>query len=173
MDTDCDLLSCQYLLPSMIVWTIIWTYWLHFCHIETRPLGKAKPSKIPELVASVSNWSKVPVRFRVQFRPGTRLLEWVFTQNLLLKSQHALLQLSIGVLIISQNNINMKYAVWCPLSSPMLRFAIRSIVVKSRWKPGHFGLIFGLISQRLNDYWSDRKSENRRWNRASICTFHI
>jgi hypothetical protein len=124
-------------------------------------------------VPSVSNGSKVPVWFRVRVWPGTRPLQRVSTQNSLLKSQHFLLQSSIGVLIVSWHNLYVKYAVWCPLSFPVLRFAIGPILVESRWKPGHFGMYFGLISRRLNEYWSDRKSENGRRNRASICTFHI
>jgi len=124
-------------------------------------------------ITSVNNRSKFPVRFRVRFRPGTGPLQRVSTQNPLLKSQHFLLQLSIWVLIISWHNLYMKYALWCPLSSPVLRFPIGPIVIESRWKPGPFGEIFGLISQRLNEYWSDRKSENGRWNRASIWTVHV
>jgi len=122
---------------------------------------------------SVSNRSKFPVQFRVRFQPGTGTLQWISTENLLFKSQHFLLQLSTEVLIVSQHNLYLKYAVWCPLSSPFLRFAIGQIVVESRWKPGHFDVIFGLISKRLNKYWSDRKSGNGRWNRASICTLHV
>jgi hypothetical protein len=45
--------------------------------------------------ASVSNGSKFPGQFRVRFQLGTEPLQWVATQNLLLKSQHFLLQLSI------------------------------------------------------------------------------
>jgi len=125
------------------------------------------------VVCSVSNGSKCPVRVRLRFRPGTGPLPRVSTQNPLLKSQHFLLQLSIWVLIVSWHNLYVKYAVWCPLSSPVLRFTIGPIVIESRWKPGHFGVIFGLISKRLNEYWSNRKSESGRWNRASICTFHV
>jgi len=64
-------------------------------------------------------------------------------------------------------------AAWCPLPSPILRCAIGPIVIVSRWKPSHFRVISGSISQPLNGYWSDRKSEHGRWNRASICTFHV
>jgi hypothetical protein len=43
---------------------------------------------------SVTNGSKCPVRIRVRFQLGTGHLQRVFTQNLLLKSKHFLLQLS-------------------------------------------------------------------------------
>jgi len=102
------------------------------------------------LIPSVSNGSKIPVQCRVRFQPGTGPLQRVSTQNPLLKSQHFLLQLSIGVLIVSRHNLYVKYAVWFLLSSPVLRVAIGSIVVETRWKPGHCDVIFGLISQRLN-----------------------
>jgi len=32
---------------------------------------------------------------------------------------------------------------------------------------------FSLIWQRLNEYWSECKSDNGRWSMASICTVHI
>jgi len=101
---------------------------------------------------SVSNGSKFPVLFRVRVRPTTAPLQWVSTQNPLHKSEHFLLHLSIGVLIVSRHNLFMKYAVRSPRSSPILRFAIGSIVVESRWKPGHFGVISGLISKQVNEY---------------------
>jgi hypothetical protein len=81
--------------------------------------------------SSVSNRSKFPGRFLVQFWPGTRLLQRVSIQNLLFESQHFFLQLTIGVLIVSRHNLYLEYPVWCPLSSPVLRFAIRPIVVES------------------------------------------
>jgi hypothetical protein len=49
------------------------------------------------LIVAVSdgNGSDFPDRFRVQFQPGTELLQPVSTQNPLLNSQHFFLQLSI------------------------------------------------------------------------------
>jgi len=117
-------------------------------------------------LVSVSNRYKVPVRFQVRARPGTGLLQRVSTHNPLLKRRHCLLQSSIGVLIVSWHNLYVKYVVWCPLSSPVLRLAFGPILVESQWKPGHFGVMLGLISKRFNECWSERESENGRWNRA-------
>jgi hypothetical protein len=84
-----------------------------------------------------------------------------------------LLEWSIQVLIVSWHNRYVKHAVSCPLSSSIARFAIGSIGVESRWKPSHSSVILGWNSQRLNEYWSDRQSENERRNRVSTWTFHI
>ena len=47
-------ISCiQNLLPLLIVVIIIWTYWLAFWVIATRPFDKAEPSTILALVALV------------------------------------------------------------------------------------------------------------------------
>jgi len=73
--------------------------------------GEAAPFAAGYVLGSVSNWSKVPVWFRVRVQPGTGPLQRVSTQNPLLKSQHFLLQFSIGVLIVSQHNLYVKYAV--------------------------------------------------------------
>jgi len=42
VDAHFNVLSIQHLLPSIIVFILIWPYWLAFCLIETRPCGKAE-----------------------------------------------------------------------------------------------------------------------------------
>jgi len=42
VDTHFNVLSIQHLLPSIIVFILIWLYQLSFCMIETRPCGKAE-----------------------------------------------------------------------------------------------------------------------------------
>jgi len=42
VDTHFDWLSIQHLLPSIIVFILIWLYRLSFCLSETRPCGKAE-----------------------------------------------------------------------------------------------------------------------------------
>ena len=64
-----------------------------------------------EGTCSLSNRSKLPVWFRLRVGPGTGPLQRVSTQNPLLKSQHFLLQLSVGVLIVSRHNAYVKYPV--------------------------------------------------------------
>jgi hypothetical protein len=103
-------------------------------------------------VATVSNGSNFPVWFWVRFRPRTQPLHHVSTQNLLLKSQHYLLQSSIGVLIVWRHNLYVKQTVWCPLPCSSLQFEMWSIIVVLRRKPGHFGVFFGSISHRLDEY---------------------
>jgi len=90
---------------------------------------------------SVRNGSEFRVwcQFRVGTEPGPT--QHVSTENPLVKCQHFILQLSIWVLILSQHNVYARYAVWCPLSSPHLRFEIGSIFIKSTWQAGHFGEI--------------------------------
>jgi hypothetical protein len=116
----------------------------------------------PAITASVSNWFDFPGWFWVRFRPRTRPLQWVTTQNPLLKSQHFFLQLSIRALIISQHNQYVKYAVGSRFSFPIFLFASGPIVVELRWKPSHFAQILGLLSKPLNEYRSGRKSETGR-----------
>jgi len=53
VDAHFNVLSIQYLLPSVYALIIIWTYWLPFCLIETHPFGKAKPSNLRALVALI------------------------------------------------------------------------------------------------------------------------
>jgi hypothetical protein len=43
--TQLNILSIQYLLPSPVVWIIIWTYLLPFCHIETQLMDNTKHRK--------------------------------------------------------------------------------------------------------------------------------
>ena len=42
VDAHFNVLSIQHLLPSIIIFILIWLYWLSFCIIETRPCGKAE-----------------------------------------------------------------------------------------------------------------------------------
>jgi len=90
--------------------------------------------------SNVSNRSKFPGQFRVQFQPGTELLQQVSTYNPLVKSQHFLLQWSIWVLIVSQHDEYVDCAVSVALSPPAFRFAIRQVFVESRSKTHQFGL---------------------------------
>jgi len=76
----------------------IWAAWLADCpeysnlhHLEQhvcfwwecpmKELGNYVPPDMQHPQCSVSNGSKFPVRFRVQFRPGTGPLQRVFTKN--------------------------------------------------------------------------------------------
>jgi len=88
---------------------------------------------------SVSNGSKFLVRFWIWVGTKPGPLQRVSTQNPLLRCQNFLLQLCVWVLIVSQHNLYVKHAVWCPLSSQVLWFAIGSILVESHWKTGQFG----------------------------------
>jgi len=86
----------------------------NFLHMKLWITGE--PGVIPVVkyflhIDSVTNGSKMLGWFRVQFRSGIGLLQGASTQNLLFKSQHFLFQLSIGVLIVSQHNLSMKYVV--------------------------------------------------------------
>jgi len=74
-----------------------------------REVKGTRRNRTNHIVDSVSNGSKFPVRFRVWFRPGTGPLQRVSTQKPLLKSHHSLLQLSIGVLIVSRHDLYVKY----------------------------------------------------------------
>jgi hypothetical protein len=123
------------------------------------------------LTGSFTNGSKLQVRFGVQFGPGTWALQRVFTQHTVFKSQNFLQEFSIWVLIVLQHNLYGKYAAWCPLSSSVFQLAIRPIVVQSWWIPGNFGMIFGLIPLRLNEYWSDRNQ--RMDNKTGYQSAHI
>ena len=49
----CNVLSMEHLLPSIVVFTIIRTYWMASWLIETLPFGKAEPSNIIALVAHI------------------------------------------------------------------------------------------------------------------------
>jgi hypothetical protein len=42
----CNVLFIQHLRASIIVWMMIWTCWLSYCQIETRPSGKAESGNI-------------------------------------------------------------------------------------------------------------------------------
>ena len=53
VDAHFNVLSGQYLLPSIIVWRIIWTYWLPFSKIETQHFGKAEPRNLLAQVALI------------------------------------------------------------------------------------------------------------------------
>jgi len=139
-------------------------WWKHTQCARATAIGNT--TMTTSIMNTISNRSKWVVQFRIWFQTGTGPLHPVSTHNPLLKSQHCLLHLSIWVQIVSWHILYVKYAVWCLLSSPVLRFAIGPIVMGSRWKPGNFGVIFGLISQQLNEYGSNRNSENGRWNRA-------
>jgi len=72
------------------------------------------------------------------------------------------IQLSIGVLIVLQHDIYVKFADRCPISSPALRFAIGSIFIESHWNSAENHAKMTGFSLRLNDYWSNCKSENGR-----------
>jgi len=113
-------------------------------------------------VAGVSNGSKFPGRFRIWFQPGTEPLHRVSTQNPLLKSQHFPLQLSISVLIVSQHEQSVYCAVLVAPSPPAFRLAIRQVLVESRSKTRQFRFNSAIVSQPLNEYQSDRKSESGR-----------
>jgi hypothetical protein len=114
------------------------------------------------LVYSVSNGSKLPGQFRVRFEHGTEQLHRVSTHNPFLKSQHFLLELSISVLIISQHDQYVDCVGLVDLSPPGFRFAIRQVFVDSRSKTRQFCSNSAFISQPLNEYQSDRKSESGR-----------
>jgi len=51
IDAQFEVLSIQHLLPSIIVFIMIWTYWLSFWQIESQPCGKAERSNIQALIA--------------------------------------------------------------------------------------------------------------------------
>jgi len=53
IDAHFNVLSIPYLLPLIIAFIIIWTYWLPFWLIETWPFGKVEPSNILALVALI------------------------------------------------------------------------------------------------------------------------
>ena len=112
---------------------------------------------------SVSKRSKFRGRLRVRFNPATEPLQRVTTQNLLLKRQHFLLQLRIWVLIVSQHEQYVDCAVLVAPSPPAFRFAIREVLVGSPSKTRQFRLNTAFISQPLNEYQSDRKSDSGRW----------
>jgi hypothetical protein len=89
----------------------------------------------------------------------------------ILRLQQLWLQFRIWVLIVLQHDLYVQCADWCPRSSPILRFAIRSIFIESlRNQAEHHTKIAG-FSTRLHDNWSDRKSENGKWKRPSQCIF--
>jgi len=137
--------QCNWWLVSSIQYTELLRYHLEYNTFLSEYMRDCivTPS-LPQ--DSLSIRSKFPVWFRVRFRPRTGPLQRVSTQNPLLKSQHFLLQLSIGVLIASWHNLYVKYAVWRPLYSPILRFAIGWIAVESRWKPASAKSGKGILS---------------------------
>ena len=116
------------------------------------------------VIRSVSKGYKSPGRFRVPFQPGTEPTHSVSTQKPLLKSQHFLLQLSIWVLTIWQDAQHVDCAHLVAPSPPTFRCAIRQGFVESRSKPRQFRFNSAFISQPLNEYQSDRKSQSGRWN---------
>jgi len=80
VDADFNELFINSQLPSINASIIIWTYWLPFCLIETRPFGKAKPSNLLALVALISlqcihlvKWFSLPavLLFINQYSPVT------------------------------------------------------------------------------------------------------
>jgi hypothetical protein len=114
------------------------------------------------VLGSVSNGSKFVGWFRVCFQPVTELFQQVSTQNSLLKSQHCLLQLSIRVLIVSQHDQDVYWAVLVALSPPAFRFAIWQVFVESRSNTRQFPINSAIISQPVKEYQLDWKLECRR-----------
>jgi hypothetical protein len=53
LDADCNALLIQHLLPSIIVFIIIWSYWLSFWQIESQPWGWTECSNILVLFALI------------------------------------------------------------------------------------------------------------------------
>jgi len=51
LDSHYNVLSIQHLLPSSIIFIMIWTYWLCFWQIVSQPCGKAECSNILALFA--------------------------------------------------------------------------------------------------------------------------
>jgi len=83
------------------------------------------------------------------------------------------LRLSIWVLIVSQHDQYVDCAVLVALSPPAFRFAIWQVFVESRSKTRRFRLKSPIISQPLNEYQSDRKSESGRWKSEYDCTIYV
>ena len=109
-------------------------------------------------VSSVSNGSKFPVRFRT--------VATGFHQKPGISSLQFSLQLSIWVLTVSWHDQYVDCVVLSPLSPPALTFAIGPIFVESQSKTRTFRPKFHLLSQRFNEYWSNRKSDSGRWKRG-------
>jgi hypothetical protein len=72
------------------------------------------------------------------------------------------LQLSIGVLIVSQHVQYVDHAVGAALSPPIAKFLIVPIFVESRKMTRQFRIKYLVTSQQLKEYWSYRKSESWR-----------
>jgi hypothetical protein len=70
------------------------------------------------------------------------------------------LQLSISVLMISLHDEYGDCAVLVPLSPPAHKFAIRPIFVEWLWNNMTSYSKFADFQWRLNEHWSDRKSES-------------
>jgi hypothetical protein len=122
---------------------------------------------------SGSNGSKFPVRFRVGFRPGPGPLQPVSTKNPGISSLHFWLQISVWVLIVTWHDHNVDCAVSAPLSPPALIFAIGSVLVASLLTTRTFRLKYHLLSQRCNQYCSNRKSDSERWKRGWYCAIYV
>jgi len=126
---------------------------------------------------SISIGSKFPGRFRVRFHlkpdcgnrsyhtknPDHLQMGRFYHQKPSISSSQFWLQLSIWVLIVSWHDQYVDCAVLAALSPPPPRIAIGPIFVGSLSKTRQFRVKYRVMSQGLNEYWSDRKSESRRW----------
>jgi len=83
------------------------------------------------------------------------------------------LLLSIWVLIILWHDQYVDCSVLACHSLPAVKFAIRTIFIQSQLKIREIHMKYCVISQPLEEYWSDRKTECERWMGGSNCTIYI
>ena len=128
-------------------------------------------------VCSVSNSSNLLERLQVRVVTGTELRQRFYQmknpdhwhlgrfppQNPAFASPDISLQLNIWVLIVSCHDQYIYFVVLAALSPPTFRFVIRLIFIESQSKTGYFRVKCAFISQPLNKYQFDHKSESRRW----------
>ena len=159
--------ACEYRLKSRCIAGAmkLLARYINFSCVRVNSARMLQSSAMPQgqVSISASNESKFPAWFRVRFQPGTEPLQRVSTHNPLLKCQHFLLQLSIWVLIVSQQEQYVNCPDLVAPSPPAFRFAIRQVFVESRSKTRQFRFNSPFNLQPLNEYQSDRKSESGRW----------
>ena len=76
-------------------------------------------------------------------------------------------------MIVSWHDQYVHCVVLAGLAPSAFRFAIQPEFIKSLSKTLKFRILFGILSQPSNEYWSDCKSQSRRWKCCYNCRNNI
>jgi hypothetical protein len=118
-----NVLSIHRLLPSLIVWIFIWTYWLPFWLIDTQPLCKAQPSYF---LAQVTVIQLKYINLAEWFiSPTVHLLMIYYLHS----TAHYFPVMFLWVKFLVKQQIELRETTWCILSYILLFPSFRLVLI--------------------------------------------